>query len=522
MYEYETNNNNAQTNSSVTDQIATNEQLKRLRKAEKKVARGRAVRKFFMALTLGLTFGIVAGFGFVGVTRIVNKFFPDKAIVSEVTKDLGKEKGKSGTKEPKKELESTSVVRTMAEDPKMEVAIPSAGMDVSQIVENSMPSIVSVTKKSVQEVRSMFGMGIQQYESESAGSGIIIGQNDKEILIVTNNHVVEKANALTVSFVDDEVYEAQTKGTDPDRDLAVIGVSLENIKPETLDVIKVAVCGDSSKLRVGEQVVAIGNALGYGQSVTTGIISALGRDHTDDNVDNPLLQTDAAINPGNSGGALLNMRGELVGINCAKTVSTSIEGVGYAIPMEQATPIIESLMSRQTREEVPEEDRGYIGITGISVDSETSRAYGVPQGVYIQSIEEDSPAQKSGLVKTDVIRKFDGVSVSSISDIRNNLNYYRAGETVEVQIYRIVDGEYIEKTIELKLGSREGTSLDPANKSTEEQPSEESDGSKIYENKESEGDRSGLKDPDEDRQRQQQIPEYSFDFGFNPFSLFGY
>lgn len=494
------------------------EPVNTIKHQQKTVKKPGRARKVFAAVGLGLAFGIVAGIGFVGTMKVANMILSNFHFSSSIdifdNKDDKKTNGKpSQEKAEKKEKDDISESKATEEVKEKSHEIPSTkvvqakdvapdrsavrgGMDVSDIVENCMPSIVSITNKSIQEVRSMFGGGIRQYESESAGSGIIVGQDDNEILIVTNNHVVEDANTLTVAFIDEEIYTANVKGTDPDLDLAILSVKIDELKDSTLDEIKVAVVGDSTALRVGEQVVAIGNAMGYGQSVTTGIVSALGRDQTDDGVDNPLIQTDAAINPGNSGGALLNIKGELVGINCAKIASTYIEGVGYAIPLDQATPIIEKLMNRVAREKVDEHDAGYIGISGISVDAKTSKAYGIPEGVYVQSVEDDSPAKEAGLIQTDVIKKFDGIAVSSITEIRDNLNYYKAGEVVELDIYRLVDGEYVEKTIEITLGSREGTSLDPDRQTeAEEAPQEET--------------------PEEN------LDDYS-QFMIDPFSIFGY
>lgn len=506
----------------------TEEQINLIRQAERKNKKGKKVKKVFAGIGIGLLVGVVAGVGFVGTTTVAKVILEKAKIVASDDSADSKEKGNKN-KEDKKDNKKNKEESKYEEDSKPEVieeveetepvdeaetAIPNTtvidsdatqvdtaqavirgGMDVSQIVENAMPSIVSITNKSIQEVRSMFGGGVRQYESESAGSGIIIGQDSEELLVVTNDHVVEGANELTVGFIDEEIYSATVKGTDPDYDLAVVSIKIKDIKQDTLDKLRVAVIGDASALRVGEQVVAIGNAMGYGQSVTTGIVSALGRDLTDDKVDNPLIQTDAAINPGNSGGALLNMKGELIGINCAKIASTYIEGVGYAIPMDQATPIVETLMSRVAREKVEPSEAGYIGITGVSVDENTSKAYGIPVGVYIQTVEEDSPAEKAGLIKTDVVRKFDGITVSSINDIRDNLNYYTAGEKIELEIYRVVDGEYVEKTIEVTLGGREGTSLDP-NRETEE----ETDNSQEYNN----------------------YQDDYYDYFIDPFSIFGY
>lgn len=475
MYEYYDNNNKDQ--SRLDNPIISNEQLeaiqreekKKAKKAAKKAARVSFFKKVGIGAATGLAFGVIAGFAFEGVTRIADIIFPTTEHAVLIEEDEEEATTRPPVKESK-EVESVAPITRDSEDTdsgKVREAI-AQGMDVRAIVNGSMPSIVSITNKSVQEVRSMFGMGIQQYESESAGSGIIIGQDEEELLVATNNHVIAGAQTLTVGFIDDEVYTAYVKGADPDIDLAVVAVKIEDLKSSTVDAIKVAVIGKSGDLEVGEQVVAIGNALGYGQSVTTGIISAMDRDVTDDGVENPLIQTDAAINPGNSGGALLNMNGELIGINCAKIASTSIEGVGYAIPMDSAVPIIETLMNRQTREEVDAKDAGYIGISGVSVDKSTSEMYGIPVGIYIQTVEENSPAEEAGLIKSDVVRKFDGITVSSISDIRDNLNYYRAGEQVDLEVYRLVDGEYVEKTITITLGSREGTALDPDNQPSED------------------------------------------------------
>lgn len=478
MYEYDgkVQNQEQEQNTQYANQAAVAQQLKLQQKREKKMARKRFWKKVGVGLCVGIAFGCAAGFCFAGVNRIIDKLFP-RVTVSSVQNDV--------TSEPKEEEKAVKRVETANTDNKEGKGKDNsddnisasdkynhranAGMGVSELVKNSMPSIVSITNKSVQEVRSMFGMGIREYESTSAGSGIIIGQDDEELLIATNNHVIAGANTLTVGFIDDEVYTAYVKGADEDIDLAVVAVKYSDISDSTKKEIRVAVMGDSDKLEVGEQVVAIGNALGYGQSVTTGIVSALNRDVTDDDTDNPLIQTDAAINPGNSGGALLNMNGELVGINSAKIASTSIEGVGYAIPMSAAMPIIETLMNRQARELVDAKKAGYLGISGVSVDKNTAEMYGIPQGVYIQTVEENSAAEEAGLIKSDVIRKVDGVTVSSIADIKKNLDYYEAGETIELVIYRQIDGEYVEKSVDVKLGSREGTSLDPSNEQTDDE-----------------------------------------------------
>lgn len=332
----------------------------------------------------------------------------------------------------------------------------SQSLDVSDIAEGSMPSIVAITNKSVQEVQSYFSMfgrnsGVQEQEVESQGSGIIIGQNEEELLIVTNNHVVENADTLSACFIDDQAYEAVVKGTDSDNDLAVIAVKLTDISEDTMSQIKIAQVGDSDSLKVGQQVVAIGNALGYGQSVTTGIVSAVNRQLEDSESENGFIQTDAAINPGNSGGALLNMQGELIGINSAKLASTEVEGMGYAISISTASPIIEDLMNRTTRTKVPESQASAIGISGQTVDSTISQTYGIPQGVYVAEVNEGSAAEKAGIQVGSIITKFDGTSIESIEDLKNQLTYYAAGETVEMTVKVANNGEYVEKTVVITL-----------------------------------------------------------------------
>lgn len=328
------------------------------------------------------------------------------------------------------------------------------GLDVSDIAANVMPSLVSITNIGVQEMQNLFGQTMA-YESQSSGTGIIIGQTDTELLIVTNNHVVNSAQVLSVGFADETACEAKVKGTDRDRDLAVIAVKMEDISKETREKIRVIELGRSSELQVGEQVIAIGNALGYGQSVTTGIVSALNRQVTVDDSTNTLIQTDAAINPGNSGGALLNRKGQLVGINSAKYSDTSVEGMGYAIPVDDVVGIIEGLMNRTIREEkVPEEKQGFLGITGQDVTLEVSEAYDMPRGIYITSVEEGLAAEKAGLKKGNIIAKFDGASVSSMGELKEQLSYYKEGEEVTFAVWAVENGQYEERTVNVVLGKR--------------------------------------------------------------------
>ena len=325
--------------------------------------------------------------------------------------------------------------------------------DVATIAKNAMPSIVSITNMSVQEVQSFFG-GTQQQESTSVGSGIIIGQTDSELLILTNNHVVEGNEKLTVSFVDNESVEANVKGTDSTKDLAVVAVKISDVKDSTMDEIAVATMGDSSKLEVGEQVVAIGNALGYGQSVTSGIVSATERT-LDGYEGGTLIQTDAAINPGNSGGALLNSNGEVIGINTAKVATDSVEGMGYAIPISDASDTIQNLMNQETKTKVSEAEQGYLGIQGVDVSDESAKMYNMPTGVYISDVVKNGGAQQAGLTKGSVITGLEGTTISDMNSLKEQLQYYRVGDKVKVTVQVPGNnGEYTDKTVEVTLGSK--------------------------------------------------------------------
>lgn len=348
---------------------------------------------------------------------------------------------------------------------------------VAAVAQASMPSVVAITTVSVQEIPSFFGYSSHQYKSASTGSGIIVGDNDDELLIATNNHVVDGATTLSVCFIGDDVANAETetvnagdngdlnvedavsakiKGTDADNDLAVVAVKKSDIPEDTLNQIKIAQIGSSDDLAVGQQVVAIGNALGYGQSVTSGWISALNRTiSTDDGTNSTgLIQTDAAINPGNSGGALLNMKGELIGINSAKYADSAVEGMGYAIPISKAKPILEELMNRETREKVDSSKKGYLGVSLASLTTEAIEMYNMPTGAFVRNVEDDSPAQEAGICKGDIIVKFDGQKVSDGDDLLDKLQYYKSGEKIEAVIARATNGEYEENTIELTLGTR--------------------------------------------------------------------
>ena len=351
------------------------------------------------------------------------------------------------------------LISTSSDIDTAEVSTDGTITGVSDVAAAVMPAVVSITNKSVQEVQNYFsryGYGAPSYteESTSAGSGIIIGQNDDELLICTNNHVVENSTELTVGFADGSAYEAVVKGTDAANDLAVVAVKLDDISDDTMDAIKIAEIGDSDDLVVGQQVVAIGNALGYGQSVTTGIVSALNRTIQIEGNEQTLIQTDAAINPGNSGGALLDMQGRVIGINSAKASANGVEGMGYVIPISTAKPILEDLMNKKTRTEtVSEEDSAYIGITGQAVSNEMSELYGIPEGIYVTDVSEGSPAEDAGLKKGDIITKFDGSSVTSMSGLKETLAYYAAGEEVPVTISRQSGDGYEEQKVTLTLGA---------------------------------------------------------------------
>lgn len=343
-------------------------------------------------------------------------------------------------------------------------------LDVSEIASEALPSIVSITTKSVQEVQNYFGMyGMygyapqqQEQEVEGSGSGIIVGKNDDELLIATNYHVVEGADTLSVAFTDGNAVEASVKGFDEERDLAVVSVSLDDVKDDTMDAISIAKIGSSDDLKVGEQVIAIGNALGYGQSVTTGIVSAKNRrmdsdnntvtDGSDDSSDGVnLIQTDAAINPGNSGGALLNMEGEVVGINSAKLASTEVEGMGYAIAISDVTDILQNLMNETSRDKLDDSEHGVLGIEGSSVSSEAVQMYGIPAGVFVKKVTEGGAADKAGLKANSVITEFNGKTVSSIDQLSEYLSYYEPDEEVELTVQIPHGTSYKEETVKVTL-----------------------------------------------------------------------
>lgn len=400
-------------------------------------------------------FGTVAGTVMTGVqiasSGMVSQFF---AIVSSDEKLP--EQGEELLPEP---FPGGNVPGILPEAP----AVPAPATDVSQVVEEAMPAVVAVASTAVYQMPDFgfgwfFGGGSQSYEVPSSGSGIIIGENDTELLIVTNNHVVQDTVSLKITFVDDAAVDAVIKGTDTDTDLAVISVPLDQIPQETKEKIVVARLGDSDGLKVGQGVIAIGNALGYGQSVTVGYVSALNREiKTSDGNTRVLLQTDAAINPGNSGGALLNMKGEVIGINAAKYSSTEVEGIGYAIPVSSVQDILDELMNRKTRSEVADEKRGYLGIQGTTVDEDAAAAFGMPKGVYVYKILKDGAAADSQLREKDIITKLDGMTVKSMQELQKFLKGYETGETIELLVQRQEDGQYKEIQIPVTLTGLPGS-----------------------------------------------------------------
>lgn len=392
---------------------------------EQKRKEKKKMPKFIKVISLALVFGIVASVAFQATNLVADRFL--------------------GTTESRevKSVDNTKISQSTGE---------TAKSDIASIAEEVMPSVVSITNLSVQQVQSFFG-GIQEQESKSVGSGIIISQNDSELLIITNNHVVEGNETLTVSFVDEESVEAQVKGTDAAKDLAVIAVQTKKIKDTTMDQIKVASLGNSDQLQVGESVIAIGNALGYGQSVTSGIVSATGREL--DGIDEKLIQTDAAINPGNSGGALLNANGEVIGINTAKVATDTVEGMGYAIPISSVSDIIENLMNQETKTKVSEAEQGQLGIQGVDVTADSSEMYNMPTGVYVSEAIAGGGAKKAGITKGSVITGINGTSIDGMQALKEQLQYYRAGETVKITVATPEkNGEYAKRDVEVTLGKK--------------------------------------------------------------------
>lgn len=427
-------------------------------------------KKAATAVALAVIFGLVAGAVFQGVNIAADKYRGNDSSTT-----IGKTETVTGTEDSTGSSSADSTVKDI---------VAESGT-VAGVAQATMSSIVAITSVSVQEIPSFFGYGTRQYQSAGSGSGIIVGENDSELLIATNNHVVSGATTLTVCFAGSDVVgaeeetqamassgstgfgsdgdvdvdnavSAKIKGTDEENDLAVVAVEKSDIPDETMEEIKIAQLGSSDDLVVGEQVVAIGNALGYGQSVTSGWVSALNRSiSTEDGEASGLIQTDAAINPGNSGGALLNMNGEVIGINAAKYADSQVEGMGYAIPISKAEPILEELMNRETRDKVEDSSKvGYMGVKAADLTTEAIQMYNMPAGAFITEVTEGGAADNAGIKKGDIIVKLDGQKVSGKDDLVDKLQYYEAGENIEVVISRANSGEYKEQTIEVTLGSK--------------------------------------------------------------------
>lgn len=421
-------------------------------------------KKAATAVALAVIFGLVAGAVFQGVNIAADKYRGNDSSTT-----IGKTETVTGTEDSTDSSSADSTVKDI---------VAESGT-VAGVAQATMSSIVAITSVSVQEIPSFFGYGTRQYQSAGSGSGIIVGENDSELLIATNNHVVAGATTLTVCFAGSDVVgaeeetqamasssdgdadvdnavSAKIKGTDEENDLAVVAVEKSDIPDETMDEIKIAQMGSSDDLVVGEQVVAIGNALGYGQSVTSGWVSALNRSiSTEDGEASGLIQTDAAINPGNSGGALLNMNGEVIGINAAKYADSQVEGMGYAIPISKAEPILEELMNRETRDKIEDSSKvGYMGVKAADLTTEAIQMYNMPAGAFITEVTEGGAADNAGIKKGDIIVKLDGQKVSGKDDLVDKLQYYEAGENIEVVISRANSGEYKEQTIEVTLGSK--------------------------------------------------------------------
>lgn len=426
------------------------------KKKEKKAGNGNSyLKKALVCVSLGLFFGICAGLGFYAVCITTGMLDQNTTQNVEVlSQDAEKAGAAEGNAEDgNAEVSETSQAAAETTDIQKTQTVSAVVADVSDVVSDVMPAVVSISN-TYTETMSYFGQAMTS-EAVATGSGIIVGKNDSELLIVTNYHVVAEAEKLSIQFVEGSEAEASVKGTDADMDLAVIAVPLENILNSTLDEIAIASLGDSDSLTVGEPAIAIGNSLGYGQSVTTGVISALNREiEFSGGGSGTFIQTDAAINPGNSGGALLNLKGEVIGINSSKIGGSAVEGMGYAIPISAAKPIIADLMMKETKTKVAEEERGFLGISGISVTEEVSSAYGMPEGVYVAQVYEGTAAAQAGLKKGDIIVTFDGEDVASMDELQKLLEYYAKGDTVEMKIMTLGSGGYHSKTISITLGNK--------------------------------------------------------------------
>lgn len=420
-------------------------------------------KKLAAAVVLGLFFGICAGIGFFSIGFAAGNARKEEAVSVSEEQALTDDTADTETSIESMETEESMEAAPQEQAPEISQSRPvlsesgsvsAVVTDVTGIVEQVMPAMVSILNNYTERT-SYFGQTYTQQE-QASGSGIIIGENDTELLLVTNYHVIEQADSLEVTFVNEKTAEAVVKGTDESMDLAVIAIPLKELDRDTIGTIAIATLGDSDALSIGEPAIAIGNALGYGQSVTTGVISALNRmlESSDGSNSGPFIQTDAAINPGNSGGALLNIKGELIGINSNKIGGSRIEGMGYAIPISAAKPILSDLMSRETRFKASAENRGYLGITGINITEVEAQLYGMPQGVYINQVLENAAAAKAGLKKGDIIVKIGEQDIKSMSDLKEELEYYEAGSEVTFTVMQMHDGGYASTQIRVVLGTK--------------------------------------------------------------------
>ena len=451
-------------------QVPEDPSAKKKRRKEKKEKKpGGTGKKWGLTIAMAAVFGLVAAAVFLGVTYTAGLLTGSNS-VKETAEASAPEIGAGGNEDGSGSGAdgSDSAAESASDAASDNTAIDVADVDdgiVDDVAKSAMPSMVTVTTLTTEEIQTFFGQS-SEYQAEGAGTGVIVGENETELLIATNNHVIVDADSITVGFIDETTVDASLKGTDTDNDLAIVAVKLEDISEDTRSQIAAITIGDSDALELGDQVVAIGNALGYGQSVTAGYVSAFDRSLTLSYEDGTtfestgLIQTDAAINGGNSGGALLNMRGELIGINEAKAGSSgygtaSVENMGYAIPIAKAMPILEDLMTMETRERVSEENAGYLGVTIADVTAESAQIYGMPQGACIYNIVPEGPSAAAGLKNGDIIVKFDGKTVSSYDTLKSIMEYYTAGETVDVTIARANEGEYVEHTYQVTLAAKD-------------------------------------------------------------------
>lgn len=410
------------------------------------------MKKVLTVIVSAIAFGLIAGLVMVGINifSVKSGLVSNNAIVNEVEKysnNIGET------------TETTEQNTNNSQTPRTYNYNNYSYYDtLPELITDVMPTVVSITnmQKFKQNGYSMFGFRVQprEYEAPASGSGVIVGMTDSQIIILTNNHVVESSSSLSVTFNDTETVEAAIKGTDSSKDLAIISVDKKNIKTETLDKIKISKLGNSDNVRVGDSVVAIGNALGIGQSVTTGIVSAKDREIDELGNASKLIQTDAAINPGNSGGALINLKGELIGINVAKSSGNAIEGMGYAIPINVANDVIDTMSKRKDREEIPEAEQGQLGINARNIDSQTAESLDMPEGIYVYKIMDDSPVKNSELKEKDIIIAFDDQNVKTVSELQELLRYTRAGQEVSIKVKRLDGGSYVEKSFKVTLGKK--------------------------------------------------------------------